>query len=256
MVCRLALVLSFVAVLSGACGTVPAPAEPPPAATAASPAAPPRPADQDQEKADAKLAARKQKQKELRGKQRELEAAHGEQQVAEFERRMRQLALDASVQKTTDDLEQAKQDLAVFLADQKPRELEERRISFDSSTYRAEHSKDELGELVAMYEADEFARTTKELVLKRGRRDLELAERSLAVATKELAHFEQVTLPQRERELQQKLRDAERERTKVGLEVEKWQLEGKLAEQKHKDRLADLAEDIQELQAALAKESP
>ena len=109
---------------------------------------------------------------------------------------------------------------------------------------------DEIGE------ADEFARTTKELVLKRGRRDLELAERSLAVATKELAHFETVTLAQRERELQQKLRDAELERTKVGLEIEKWQLEGKLAEQKHKDRLADLAEDIQELQAVLAKESP
>jgi hypothetical protein len=255
MVRRRGLVLSFPVLLAVACAT-PTPLSPVPDAApvaVAEPAAKPAAATAADE---AKVAARKQKQKELRGKQRELEAAHGEQRVAEVDRQVRQLTLEAAVKKTGADLEQAQQDLAVFVAAVKPRELAERRISFDSSTYRAEHSKDELGELVAMYEADEFARTTRELVLKRGRRDLELAERSLAVATKELAHFETVTLPQRERELQHKVRDAELERTKVGLEVEKWKLEVGLAEQKQKDRLADLAEDIQELQVALAKESP
>jgi hypothetical protein len=257
MLRRAGFVLLFPALLAVACATPSSSMAPPvpgsaPAA-AADPAAKPAAAAAADE---AKVAARKQKQKELRGKQRELEAARGEQQVAEFERQVRQLTLDASIQKTSADLEQAQKDLALFRTEIKPRELEERRIGFDSSTYRAEHSKDELGELVAMYEADEFARTTKELVLKRGRRDLEMAERSLAVATKELAHFENVTLPQRERELQNKVRDAELERTKAGIEVEKWKLERMLAEQKQKDRLADLAEDIAELQAALAKESP
>lgn len=256
MMRRARLAVSFSGLLAVACATpaappvVPAPGAAP---AVADPAAKPATATAPDE---AKLAARKQKQKELRGKQRELEAARGEQQVADYDRQVRQLTLEASLNKTSTDLEQAQQDLAVFLADVKPRELEERRISFDSSTHRAEHSKDELGELVAMYEADEFARTTKELVLKRGRRELEMAERSLAVATKELTHFENVTLPKRERELQQKVREAELERTKVGIEVEKWKLERMLAEQKQKDRLADLAEDIAELQTALAKESP
>ena len=250
------LALSVLALWSVACAT------PSPVATdvgspagkveAAAGAAAPK---SDAEQAEAKAAAKKQKQKELRNKQRELEAARGEQQVAGYDRRVRQLALDASLLKTATDLEHSKKELAVFLAEVKPRELEERRMNLDSSSHRAEHSKDELGELVAMYEADEFARTTKELVLKRGRRELEMADRSLAVAKKELAHFENHTLPQRERELQQKVADAELERKKVEIEAEKWKLEQALADRKAQDRLSDLEEEIRELETALAKES-
>jgi hypothetical protein len=250
------LALSVLALLSVACAT-PSPTATDVGSTAGKAEAPAGAAapKSDAEAAEAKAAAKKQKQKELRNKQRELEAARGEQQVAGYDRRVRQLALDASLQKTATDLEHAKKELAVFLAEVKPRELEERRMSLDSSSHRAEHSKDELGELVAMYEADEFARTTKELVLKRGRRELEMADRSLAVAKKELAHFENHTLPQRERELQQKVADAELERKKVELEAEKWKLEQALADRKAQDRLSDLEEEIRELETALAKES-
>jgi hypothetical protein len=120
-------------------------------------------------------AARKQKQKELRQKERELEAARVEGQIQQIDRAMREAGVAASLRRTATELAKAKQDLELFLAEVKPRELEERRIGLDQSIYRADHSKDELGELVAMYQADEFAKTTKELVLKRGRRELESA---------------------------------------------------------------------------------
>jgi hypothetical protein len=203
----------------------------------------------DKEKAEQQKA----KQKELRSKQRELDAATVEHQVAAIDRRARQRGVAAALAKTADELEQAKQALATFVADVKPRELEEKKIGLDQSTYQAEHAKDELGELEAMYQGDEFAKTTKELVVKRGRRSLEMAERSLAVARKENAHFERVALPERERELRQKVTDAELERKKAEDEAEKCKLELDQAQKKEAFRIGDLQEEIAELQQALAE---
>jgi hypothetical protein len=240
----------------------PAAAPPPVTAAAAAPAPAAKPGGAAQEAeaaktkddAKAKADARKQKQKELRQKQRELAAAGVEQQVAELDRGMRQATIDAQLAKTADELQRAEKDLEVFVKEVMPRELEQKRIQLDGSTYRAEHSKDELGELTAMYDADEFARTTKELVLKRGRRDLEMAERQLAVATKEALHFENVVMPQRLKELQQKVADAKLERKKAQVEAEKAKFEFALAVQKAADRRADLEEDVADLQQTLAKE--
>lgn len=213
-------------------------------------------ADKAKEEAKQKEDAKKQKQKDLRTKQRELDYARVEAQTAEIDRRVRAMGVEASLQRTALELDKARAELDVFLKELKPREIEEKKISLDQSTYRAEHSKDELGELTAMYEADEFARTTKELVLKRGRRDLEMAERYLAVARKEASHLEQYTLPQRERDLRQKLADAEVERRKAEMEAEKARIEMELGVRKAADRIADLESDIKEIQEALAKEAP
>ena len=255
MLRRLALVLSSSLLFACQASVTPSKVEEPTATPSAA-----RPAADDAsgkaaEKATEKAAARKQKQKELRQKEREVEAARVEGQIQQIDRSVREAGVAASLRRTATELTKAKQDLEVFLAEVKPRELEERRIGLDQSIYRADHSKDELGELVAMYQADEFAKTTKELVLKRGRRDLETAERYLAVARAEFAHFEKVTQPQRERELRDKVVDAELERNKAEQESEKAKLELALQAQKHEQRLADLAEDIAELRAELAKES-
>ena len=237
--------------LTFACQSVPVAASPtlPVHGEAAKPA-------EGKDDAKAKAEARKQKQKELRNKQRELAAATVEQEIAAMDRTVRQLGVEAALVKTADDLTRARVDLESFQKEIKPRELAEKKLGLDQSTYRAEHSKDELGELTAMYDADEFARQTKELVLKRGRRDLEVAERSLALVQKESAFFEAVTLPQREQELRRKVADAELERRKAEIDAEKSKREAELALTKARERLADLQEEIDELTAALAKEAP
>jgi len=223
----------------------------PPAAEAQKPAEPTKP-DEAKAKADAKKAL----QKELRGKQREQEAFAVEQQVAQLDRAVRQASIEASLAKTAADLAHARSELELFVKELRPRELEEKKMGLDQATYRAEHSKDEYGELEAMYQADEFARKTKELVLKRGRRDLEMAERYLAIQKREIAHFEGSQLPERERQLRQRIADAELERQKAETEASKSKLEFALADKKAKDRAADLAEEIAELQEKLAKETP
>lgn len=252
-------------VLLVACAAGPTAVEPPaaaPAAAAAEPVAadgrvPDKAAEQPPEKQqEQKQAERRKQEKELRGKQRELVHTKVEQQIADLERRSRTMGVEAALERSVAELEAARRQLDVFLQDEKPRELEGQRLSLDGSTYRAEESKDELGELTAMYEADEFARTTKELVLKRGRRQMEMANRRLAIETREVAHFEQFELPRRERELRHKVADAELAHKKAESEVAKARLELDLAAQRMVERQADLEEEIRELQQALAKDAP
>lgn len=240
--------------LSFACQSAPVAAGAPPEAKAMQAEGAKAPEGKDDAKA--KAEAKKQKQKELRGKQRELAAAKVEQEIAAMDRTVRQLGVEAALAKTADDLTRARQDLESFTRDVRPRELAEKKLGLDQSTYRAEHSKDELGELTSMYEADEFARQTKELVLKRGRRDLEVAERNLALVRQESAFFEAVTMAQREQDLRRKVADAELERRKAEIDAEKSRREGELAMAKAQDRMSDLQEEIDELTAALAKETP
>ena len=252
---RFAALVPFAGLLLVGCGSVAAvPVTAPPVAVAQEP----KPADASEvdSKAKEKADARKQKAKDLRHKQRELEVARAEQAIAALDRQVRQWSVELAVQKATDDLAQQQRDQEVFLGAVKPRELEEHRIRLERSIHRAEHAKDEFDELQAMYAADEFAKSTKELVLKRGRREMEMAQRSLAVEQKEFAHFEQVELQKRERDLQHKVAEATAELRKAKAEAGKLELEVKLALQKEGHRTADLELEIQELEQALAKAAP
>lgn len=244
-------------VLLAACASTPGspdPAQQGQPATAAGSAKPDE-AQKAEEKAKAekqKQDERKKKQKELRNKQRELEYAKIDRQTGDLDRRSRSMTVEANLQRTALELERARAALDVFLKDVKPRELDQKRISVDQSTYRAEHSKDELNELIAMYEADEFAHKTKELVLKRGRRDNELADRYLEVAKKEASYFEQHELPNRERDLKQRVTAAELERRKAEIEADKARIEMETAVRKANEREADLADDIKDLQEEMS----
>ncbi len=259
MVMRILLAGSVLFFLT-ACNTTPSAAPAPePAAAAGQNAAAGKTADSKvadakaAEELKAKADTRKQKQKDLRNKRRDLDYARIEQQTGELDRRTRAVTVEAALLRTAAELEQARRSLDLFLSEQRPREVEDKKISLDRSIYRAEEAKEELGELVAMYEADEFAKTTKELVLKRGRRQAELAERDLAVTKRESVEFEQYSLPQRERELRQKVADGEVERKKVEFDAEKARLEVQIAERKAKERLTDLEEEIADLEKEIAE---
>jgi hypothetical protein len=160
------LVLALVLLLP-ACSSIGAGARPAPPAAAAAPAAPPAAAERD-------------------GLRRDLEEARQELAIAE---------LDAAhaVQKAARDLEQAAAGLEfakLELRDFEKRAATDRReaeLGVDRSRFRLEESRAELAELEAMYAEEEFAQTTKELVLKRGRRQVELAEAGLAIEVARLA---------------------------------------------------------------------
>lgn len=206
--------------------------------------------DEGESKDDAKKAAAqkvKDAEKEWKHKVRDLEYAEISVRTTAIDRQIRTMGFEAELARAEKDVEKHKKNLEQHTKETAPRELEERKIGVDHNVYRAEEAKDELAELESMYKADEFAKATKELVIKRGRRGVEMADRSLAVARRELAELETHTMPQRERELRDQLADAERTLQKARLEADKARIELDVAQRQADDRVADLKQEVEDL---------
>ena len=111
-----------------------------------------------------------------------------ELEIAELEARSSAAEAERGVREAALALAEAERDLAVFKETERPHAIAEAVLELDEADHRRESEQDELNELIAMYAAEDFAAMTKELVLKRGRKNLEFAERELELARAELAH--------------------------------------------------------------------
>lgn len=163
--------------------------------------------------------------------------------VAKLEAEQSKLDADRSVAKAERKLVEAQRALKLFLEHEQPTELAEAQFGLDRSSHRRELAEDELNELISMYEAEEFAELTKELVLKRGRKSLEFSQRGLAFAQAEFDLLQNEELPQRQRDLerelveaQQGVEDAQRAFKVSGIEI-------KVALMKAQNEYADLLEE-------------
>jgi hypothetical protein len=245
------------AVLLGlaACSAVETSSADKPAAPAEPAAKPAKTPDEQKAEQDKKAEERAAKEKELRLKRRELDYAKVEQQTGDIDRQVRALAVEASLQKARLEAQKARKELDLFLSVQRQKDLDESKLGLDRMTWHAEHQKDELGELESMYKEEEFAKATKELVLKRGRRSMEAAERELQLQRTGNELLTKHTLPDRERDLRQKVADTALELQKAELEVQKARLEIDLGKRKAGERIEDLEREVQELTAKLAKDA-
>ncbi|SVE37789.1 uncharacterized protein METZ01_LOCUS490643, partial [marine metagenome] len=117
----------------------------------------------------------------------------------------------------------------------------------------AVQAKDEYNELVAMYKAEEFAEMTKELVLKRGRHNLDLAERRLQVQVGKLQDLEKSVLPRERAALKGKLQDSESGLRRAQLTTEKTKLEIRIAVSEAEHAVNTNQADLSETRAKLAK---
>jgi len=132
---------------------------------------------------------------------------------------------------------EAKREKREAFATERKLELEEGALGLDRSRGRARDSELELAELEAMYAAEEFAEKTKELVLQRGRRNLEHAQRGLAIEEGKLALLTKTELPAKERALVLALAKAEQSVAAARRELELAELETRIAELKAKESL-------------------
>ncbi|MFH0944737.1 MAG: hypothetical protein V2A76_06025 [Planctomycetota bacterium] len=184
---------------------------------------------------------------------RELELARIELQITELSSRIELDASRASVRKETRSHEEAKMDLEHFLAHTRPVTLEKAKIKLDRASNQADHARDELEELQAMYDAEEFAEMTKELVLKRGRRNLELAERDLAVEKRSFDMVEKHDLPKEQRELEEGVKAAGEELEAAQLGLQKQELSSQVALTRARHKIDDLEHDLVEARQELDK---
>lgn len=168
----------------------------------------------------------------------ELSIARGELRVVELERESKLIAARTELQFAEEDLAAARRALEAFKAVERPRAEGESKLDLDRARHRLLDAEAELAELEAMYDADDFAEKTKELVLARGRRSLEAAQRAVALAELEHQHLVSQELPEKERELARALAEAELAAQEARRALERTTLEVDLALAKAKHELA------------------
>ena len=141
--------------------------------------------------------------------QHKMEMAQLALAIAQIEVQVSSSKATLAVAQAQSKLDEAKLDLEHFETVQKARRLTEAQLSLDRAGYRAEEAEAELGELEAMYAEEEFAATTKELVIRRGRVQRDFSRRSLELSEQSLELLANVELPKELRKLQHAVRDTE-----------------------------------------------
>jgi hypothetical protein len=121
----------------------------------------------------------------------------------------------------------AERDLANFEVERAIRVADEE-LGMDRARQSVAEDQMELDELIAMYDADQFATTTKELVVSRSRARLEFSRRGLEIAEREMRQVFEVELPRESEELTLKLDAARFELEMARHDLEVTRLETKL----------------------------
>jgi hypothetical protein len=159
----------------------------------------------------------------------ELDMARRELEVEELDAQSKLRSADVALEHARRELHEAQLEREHFAKHVAPLKLAEASLDFDRATHRKVESEQELHEMEETYAKDQFAKTTKELVLMRHRKDVEFATRSLEIAAQERADLEQVELPREVRERDEKVRAAEDEVRKSEVEKHKAELENAIS---------------------------
>lgn len=141
--------------------------------------------------------------------ERELENAKLELKIAQSETESSARKAREQVVSAENDLKDATDELNQFVKSELEVELSKLQLGLDRGAWRLEAEQQELAELEAMYAQDDVATLTKELVLQRGKKGVEFAERDLAHDRREAAATREFELPMKQRKLELAKRDKE-----------------------------------------------
>jgi paraquat-inducible protein B len=192
---------------------------------------------------DARIAA-EDARTEVAKTERRLHIAERKTEVAHLGAEIEAVRAEAAVAEARRKLEAARGELEHFRAHTRPTKTQAAEIDRDQARYAAEHAQAELAELEAMYEAEEFAEMTKELVLRRGRRSLEIALRRLEVEGAKLRALGD-EFDRNEQQLQGAIAAAEIDLHAAELTLRKERLAGRIAIEEAEADGADLRADLE-----------
>lgn len=146
----------------------------------------------------------------------DLEKLEGEVEVAKWELQLSELSSERDARSAREEVQakevshrEAELALQAFLEHERPNKVTGKKIDLDQRRNRMWEAEQELEELQAMYSQEDFAKTTKELVLERGKRNVDIAKRQLDLGEREMGAMEKIELAGKERDLREKLRQAE-----------------------------------------------
>jgi hypothetical protein len=137
---------------------------------------------------------------------RAVAAAHDKVAIARLQLGIAEKNAATSRMRKEKELELARSELEQFEANDAPNRLAKAKLDLQRRRDALTEQKEELAQLEMMYEHEDLADKTREIVLQRGRRRVERAQDELAIEESESTALEAKTLP--------------RERAKLVLEIE------------------------------------
>lgn len=149
------------------------------------------------------------------------------------------------------ELRDAREKLQAFTSHERPHKLDDGRLDLDQTEQRRKEEQAELDELKAMYDQEDLASLTKELVMDRGRKSLEFAQRRLDLQARSYDHLKTVEVPREQRELEEAVQKAERDLAEARDKAAKGKLEARLELMKAEREIADAEKAIAKLEKKL-----
>jgi len=180
---------------------------------------------------------------ELQAAQRDREATLADHALQIFEHEVRMMEARFA-------LENARADLNAFETYQQRADVEEAEFMLTSMRDGAQDAEEELQQLEQMYGENELANRTAEIVLSRGRRELERTREELRQAEESHRHQLQVAIPRAQIGLRQAVQSAEMDLRLADLEQESMRIGQQNASAEQEVMIRDLKQELAEAEAA------
>jgi len=169
----------------------------------------------------------------------QLESARLDFEMAKKEFQTKQLAAEQAQTKfdlesaaNEREMQNARQDYEYYQSVTRPQQLDDFEYQLKSSEYSLEYAREELEQLLQMYNEDELTEDSERIVLKRAERRVESAERSLKRTRIRVKRSKEIELPRQDLSQADQLRRKvlEYEQKKIALEIERDRAQNALAQ--------------------------
>ncbi len=194
------------------------------------------------------------KQDALRKKERELDYARRDLRIARLAAENDERDAKDAVEEAERKLKEARLEREHFLGTQAPLRTDESALAIERSTENRERQKQELEELEAMYKEEELATLTKELVIRRSRKDVELAQKSLDLEARKQAALKDHELPKKQRELEDAVVKTEKALATAKTKESRSALEKELKLLKAEHAIDELEREVAKLKVEIEKQ--
>jgi len=139
----------------------------------------------------------------------DLEVSRARHEIANLENEAFLIQQAARASHAQADVQEAKANLADYLANTMPSRLAQEKLNLQGSKDNAMEAAEELEQIRIMYEEQDLEDMTREFVISRGRRRAERSEKRIAIQEAQFRSVEEHELPQQVRQLERKLVQAE-----------------------------------------------
>lgn len=203
-----------------------------------------------EEEKDKKEESKARKKEELK---RKIEIARIKIEVSKVAVKSFEIETELEINKAKTEKDFAERELKQFSEVDMPRRLEESKLSVQESKDYVQDSKDELAQLEDMYKDGDLADKTREIVLQRGRRRVERANKRLALQEIEAQSLEKYKLPAEKEKLSLTLKEKVDALQKAERDSSKEKLEKKISTIEAEAELANLEMELADLEKEKAE---